>query len=89
MVGVITTTGYHKGVPNSKSTLNSCIALSKPILADISLFQYVIYETLSSVLDSFNVAKIGIKSESTNFFQENPGIFLFFKKFALSLQHSF
>ena len=33
--------------------------------------------------------KIAIKSESTNFFQENPGIFLFFKKIALPLQHSF
>ena len=29
--------------------------------------------------------KISRKSESTNFFQENPGIFLFFKKLALSL----
>ena len=31
--------------------------------------------------------KISRKSESTNFFQENPGKFLFFKKFAVSLHH--
>jgi hypothetical protein len=57
-------------------------------MADISLFQYVIYEALSSVLDSFNVAKIGIKSESTNFSQEKTGKFLFFKKKNLSLQRT-
>ena len=33
--------------------------------------------------------KIATFPESTNFFQENPGIFLFFKKIALPLQHSF
>ena len=37
----------------------------KPILAHISLFQQVVYEALSSVLDSFNAAKIGTFSETT------------------------
>jgi hypothetical protein len=58
----------------------------KPILAHISLFQHVIYEALPSVLDSFNAAKIASFPESTNFFQENPGNFLFFKKIALPLR---
>jgi hypothetical protein len=33
--------------------------------------------------------KISRNSESTNFFQDNPAFFLFFKKIALPLQHSF
>ena len=37
----------------------------KPILADIFLFQHVIYEALSSVLDSFNAAMIRTFSETT------------------------
>lgn len=54
-------------------------------MADISLFQHVIYEALSSVLDSFNVAKIRIKSGSAKFPREKSGNFLFFKKLTLSL----
>ena len=37
---------------------------------DISLFHHVIYEALSSVLDSFNAAKIVTFSESTKYFWE-------------------
>lgn len=57
----------------------------KPILAHISLFQQVVYEALSSVLDSFNAAKISRKSESTKFLREKLGNFLFFKKLFLPL----